>query len=59
MHCLRIAMAQINTIVGDFNVNEYKISENIKAARSLGVDLITFPELSIQKYLPTFCRQTA
>ena len=52
MHCLRIAMAQINTIVGDFNVNEYKISENIKAARSLGVDLITFPELSICGYPP-------
>ena len=46
MRQLRIGMSQLNTTVGDFASNTKKILEAINEARSLGVDLITFPELA-------------
>ena len=49
---LRIGMAQVNTTVGDFAGNRQKILEAIDRARSLGVDLLTFPELAICGYPP-------
>ncbi len=52
MHRLRIGMAQINTTVGDFKNNTRKILETIDEARSLGIDLLTFPELAICGYPP-------
>ncbi len=52
MSRLRIGMAQINTTVGDFKGNTEKILEAFGEARSLGVDLITFPELAICGYPP-------
>ena len=52
MRKLRIGMAQINTTVGDFESNTQKILEIIDEARSLGVDLLTFPELAICGYPP-------
>ncbi|MFC2007667.1 NAD+ synthase [Chloroflexota bacterium] len=52
MRQLRIAMAQINTTVGDFDGNTKKILEATAAARSSGVDIITFPELAICGYPP-------
>jgi NAD+ synthase (glutamine-hydrolysing) len=52
MRRLRIGMAQINTTVGDFKGNTKKILETIDKARSLGVDLLTFPELAICGYPP-------
>lgn len=52
MRRLRIAMAQINTTVGDFDGNLKKILEAIDNARNLKVDIITFPELSICGYPP-------
>jgi NAD+ synthase (glutamine-hydrolysing) len=52
MRKLRIGMSQINTTVGDFAGNTRKILEAIAEARSLGVDLITFPELAICGYPP-------
>ena len=45
-------MAQINTTVGDFKGNTEKILEAIDEGRSLGVDLLTFPELAICGYPP-------
>jgi len=45
-------MAQINTTVGDFAGNRQKILKAINEARSLGVDLLTFPELAICGYPP-------
>jgi NAD+ synthase (glutamine-hydrolysing) len=45
-------MAQINTTVGDFKGNTEKILEAIAEGRSLGVDLLTFPELAICGYPP-------
>jgi NAD+ synthase (glutamine-hydrolysing) len=52
MRKLRIGMSQINTTVGDFAGNTRKIVDAISAARPLGVDLITFPELAICGYPP-------
>ncbi len=52
MRRLRIGMAQVNTTVGDFVANTQKILEAIAEARSLGVDLLTFPELAICGYPP-------
>ena len=52
MRVLRIGMAQINTIVGDFDGNARKILKTIDQARSFGVDLLTFPELAICGYPP-------
>jgi NAD+ synthase (glutamine-hydrolysing) len=49
---LRIGIAQINATVGDFKGNVQKIQENITEAKSLGVDLLTFPELAICGYPP-------
>ena len=52
MRQLRIGMAQINTTVGDFSGNRQKILKAIDQARSLGVDLLAFPELAICGYPP-------
>ncbi len=52
MRKLRIGMCQINVTVGDFVGNTQKILEAIVQARSLGVDLLTFPELAICGYPP-------
>jgi len=49
---LRIALAQINTTVGDLSGNRDKIVEKMKRAVSLGCDLVAFPELSICGYPP-------
>jgi len=45
-------MAQINTTVGDFEGNTRKIIRTIDEARSLGVDLLAFPELAVCGYPP-------
>ncbi|MBM4446153.1 MAG: NAD+ synthase [Chloroflexi bacterium] len=52
MRKLRIGMAQINVTVGDFAGNTKRILKAITEARSLGVDLITFPELAMCGYPP-------
>jgi NAD+ synthase (glutamine-hydrolysing) len=49
---LRVGIAQINSTVGDFSGNTKKIMESIDQAKSLGVDLLTFPELAITGYPP-------
>ncbi len=49
---VRIALGQINTVVGDFSGNSEKIIEYARRARSAGHDLILFPELSICGYPP-------
>ncbi len=52
MRQLRIGMAQLNTTVGDFVGNRQKILQAVNEARSLAVDLLTFPELAICGYPP-------
>lgn len=49
---LRLALAQINSTVGDLTGNVEKISEKIEKARESKVDLIAFPELAITGYPP-------
>ncbi len=49
---LRILMAQINPVVGDFAFNETKILEAFEVARRNGANLVTFPELVITGYPP-------
>lgn len=48
----RIALAQINTTVGDLSGNTAKIIEYIGRAHDLGADLVAFPELAITGYPP-------
>lgn len=52
MRALRIALAQMNPIVGDLNGNVHRILEWIGEARKAHADLVAFPELAITGYLP-------
>jgi len=52
MNNLRIALAQINCILGDLEGNLRKINEYIKKAKELKVDIISFPELALCGYPP-------
>jgi NAD+ synthase (glutamine-hydrolysing) len=49
---LRIALAQINPIVGDLSGNSRLIVEWIGRARDQGADIVLFPELAITGYPP-------
>jgi NAD+ synthase (glutamine-hydrolysing) len=49
---LRVAIAQINTVVGDFKANADKVKAGIKKARQLGADVVLFPELTLSGYPP-------
>jgi NAD+ synthase (glutamine-hydrolysing) len=49
---IRFGIAQINSTVGDLSGNTKKIVEFIDQAKSLGVDLLTFPELAVTGYPP-------
>ena len=52
MNSIRVGIAQINSTVGDLNGNTRKVLQSIEQAKSLGVDLLTFPELAITGYPP-------
>ncbi|MBU1007274.1 MAG: NAD+ synthase [Candidatus Omnitrophica bacterium] len=52
MKNIRVAIAQINTIVGDLSGNTEKIVSRIKQAIEKQADLVVFPELSITGYPP-------
>ena len=49
---VRIALGQINTVIGDFSGNSEKTIEFARRARDGGAGLILFPELSICGYPP-------
>jgi len=49
---LRIAMAQVNSTVGDLERNVEKIRRFIADAKSYQADLVAFPELAITGYPP-------
>jgi NAD+ synthase (glutamine-hydrolysing) len=49
---LRIAMAQLNTTVGDFEGNLRKMLGALERAKASGADLVTFPELAVCGYPP-------
>ncbi len=52
MKKLRVALAQINQVVGDIEGNTEKIIEYIKKAKELDADIVAFPELAITGYPP-------
>lgn len=52
MRPFRLALAQINTVVGDLAGNGRRILDRITQARDQGVDLIVFPELAVTGYPP-------
>ena len=49
---LRLALAQIDSRVGDLEGNAALIRENIAAAREGGAELVLFPELAMTGYPP-------
>ncbi len=49
---MKIALAQINTSVGDIEGNAKKIINYINNAKSQNVDMVAFPELAITGYPP-------
>jgi NAD+ synthase (glutamine-hydrolysing) len=49
---LRLAMAQINTTVGDLDGNTAKILDYIQRAKAQQADLVAFPEMAITGYPP-------
>jgi NAD+ synthase (glutamine-hydrolysing) len=49
---LRVALAQIDSTVGDIEGNAAKIREGISHAREEGAQLVVFPELSLTGYPP-------
>ncbi len=52
MPTIRVASAQINTTVGDIAGNCNLIANAIDEARSIGADIVAFPELAITGYPP-------
>src|SRR5665213_3462693 len=49
---MRIALAQINTTVGDLEGNEAKIRQGLQRAEKEKAELVLFPELTITGYPP-------
>ena len=52
MRLLRIGLAQIDSTVGDLDGNFERIVSRIQEARTLGVDLLAFPEMVLPGYPP-------
>ncbi|MGZ4300147.1 MAG: NAD+ synthase [Gaiellaceae bacterium] len=49
---MRLALAQINPVVGDLEGNRELILERLSDARSNSADLVVFPELAVTGYPP-------
>lgn len=49
---MRIALAQLNYIIGDFDLNTAKIIETIEKCIQQKADLVVFAELSVCGYPP-------
>lgn len=49
---MKVALAQINTTVGDIDGNTSRIVHGIDAAAAGGADLVVFPELAVFGYPP-------
>jgi len=52
MRTLRLALAQINSTVGDFKGNTEKIIQYIRMAGACCSDIVAFPELAVTGYPP-------
>ncbi len=49
---MKVALAQLNYIIGDFEGNAAKIIEHIGKAKNAGANLVVFSELSVTGYYP-------
>jgi NAD+ synthase (glutamine-hydrolysing) len=49
---MKVALAQLNFIIGDFEGNAGKIIHHINKSKSDGADLVVFSELSVTGYYP-------
>jgi NAD+ synthase (glutamine-hydrolysing) len=49
---MRLALAQINTTVGDLDGNRGRILERLEEAKTVEADLVLFPELAVTGYPP-------
>src|SRR5688572_9325208 len=49
---MRLALAQVNTVVGDLDGNRRRILEGVERARGERADLVLFPELAVTGYPP-------
>jgi NAD+ synthase (glutamine-hydrolysing) len=49
---VRLALAQINTVVGDLDGNRARIVRGLREARDAGADVVLFPELAVTGYPP-------
>jgi len=49
---MRVALAQINTVVGDLDGNADKIRRRLAEAKDRKADLVVFPELAVTGYPP-------
>ena len=49
---MRLALAQINSVVGDLDGNVARIVGRLREARNAGADLVLFPELAVTGYPP-------
>src|SRR5438477_7757709 len=49
---MRLALVQINPVVGDLDGNRRLILERLEAANAQGADLVLFPELAVTGYPP-------
>jgi NAD+ synthase (glutamine-hydrolysing) len=49
---VRLALAQLNAVVGDLEGNCKRILDFLARARSAGADLVVFPELAVSGYPP-------
>jgi NAD+ synthase (glutamine-hydrolysing) len=49
---MRLALAQMNSVVGDLDGNRHRIEERIAAAREARADLVLLPELVVTGYPP-------
>lgn len=49
---MKVALAQVNTKIGDFEGNVRKVLLSISRAKSLGADLVAFPEMTTTGYPP-------
>jgi NAD+ synthase (glutamine-hydrolysing) len=49
---VRVALAQINTVVGDIAGNARRVSDALEAAASVGADIALVPELALTGYPP-------
>ncbi len=49
---MRLALAQMNSVVGDLDGNRTRIAMRLDEARDAGADLVLFPELVVTGYPP-------